>query len=167
MGALALVVEKPADKPTPTPFGVWIKEHRTAKGLTQEELGTAAGCTGAFVSGLERGADRSKPAPEIVDAWARALDVPPNEARRVAGHPPILTTQAESERVILDYYEAASEPSREIMRAVLKTIYEVDQKRVAEEAAKQSEDQEQGSSAKKASKWPVGKQNATSKKAKG
>ena len=131
MGALALVT----DKPTPTPFGIWIKENRQAKGLTQEQLAKAAGCTHAYISGLERGTDKSKPAPEIVDAWARALGKPENEARRIAGHAQILTTKEESERVVLDYYEGASEPSREIMRAVLRTIYEVDQQRAAEGAA--------------------------------
>jgi transcriptional regulator with XRE-family HTH domain len=151
MGALALVT----DKSTPTPFGVWLKERRAAKGLSQEQLGKAADCSGAYVSGLERGADKSKPAAEIVDAWARALEVPENEARRIAGHPPILTTQEQAERVILDYYEGASEPSREIMRAVLKTIYEVDKRReVTEESAAQKEDAQAEA---QAGKWPRAK----------
>ena len=140
MGALALVTDK-KEKPAhePTALGRAIRTLRKEKGLRQRELAEAAGCELQYVSGLETGNEQSRPATHYVDAWARKLGVPENRLRDLAGHPRIVTPQEQSDRVILDYYEGASEASREIMRAVLQTIYEVDKRRQAEGVTEQPE----------------------------
>lgn len=150
---LALVAEQPET------FGTWLKRTRTEKGVTQRQLANAAGCTEQYIGRIERNADvgkdglPSKPSIAFVDAWAKVLEMPPNELRRIAGHPQIITSKEQSERVILDYYEGASEESREIMRAVLKTIYEVDIKRAAS-GAEAPQQIAEDSQEEAAGEWP-------------
>ena len=128
--------------------GQWLRDLRKEKGLTQKELADSAGCTEQFVSGIERDSDKSKPSGEICDAWAEVLGVPPNVVRGKFGRPDKRTSKDEADREILLYLEGASEHGKEIMRAVLKTIYDVDSRR----AAGEQPDAKGGT--KKARKWP-------------
>src|SRR5215470_13637850 len=76
------------------PFGLWLKRCRKRRGLTQLELAKRAGdiCTDKYISLLERGKESGKkgqptrPSEEIVEALARALDAPIEDARLAAGY---------------------------------------------------------------------------------
>ncbi len=61
-----------ASRAQPTPFAALLREHRTAAGLTQEELAERAGLTVNAVGQLERG-QRRRPYPHTVAALAAAL----------------------------------------------------------------------------------------------
>jgi transcriptional regulator with XRE-family HTH domain len=62
---------KPTTPGTVTPFGVWLRAARSAKGWTMEELAAEAGTAQAVVSNLERGA--RNPSRAMVERLSRAL----------------------------------------------------------------------------------------------
>lgn len=55
-------------------FGKRLRQLRTSKGLTQEQLAEAAGITATYTSDLERG--EKVPSLSIVLRLARAFDIP-------------------------------------------------------------------------------------------
>src|SRR5262245_35390845 len=55
-------------------FGEWLRQYRTAAGLSQEELAQRAGLSAHGISDLERGA-RKNPYPATVRLLADALGV--------------------------------------------------------------------------------------------
>lgn len=55
----------------------WIREHRIAKGLTQEQLGRVIGKTAAQISELERGAQRYNQ--DLLEQIGDALGATPGE----------------------------------------------------------------------------------------
>jgi predicted ATPase/transcriptional regulator with XRE-family HTH domain/uncharacterized protein HemY len=59
-------------------FGALLKQHRTHKGWTQDELATAAGISVDSISDFERGTPR-RPRHETLALLARALDLDPGE----------------------------------------------------------------------------------------
>jgi SOS-response transcriptional repressor LexA len=61
-------------KSIPTRLGITIKRLRKARGLSQEQLGSAAGVTGSYVSQIEVGIQRQANVP-IIRSLARALGV--------------------------------------------------------------------------------------------
>jgi predicted ATPase/DNA-binding CsgD family transcriptional regulator/DNA-binding XRE family transcriptional regulator len=63
------------------PFGLLLREHREAAGLTQEELAERAGLTAKGISALERG-ERRRPYPQTVRSLAEALALPDDERRQ-------------------------------------------------------------------------------------
>lgn len=79
---------------TPESFGAFLRRWRRSAGLSQPALAKAAGniCTSAYISALERGADKTKggrptrPGEDVVEALAKALGVPVNVARKAAGY---------------------------------------------------------------------------------
>jgi len=60
-----------------TQFGAILRDLRTAKGLSQEELAFRAGMSVPYLSDLERG--RSNPSLAMVIDLARALEMHPSE----------------------------------------------------------------------------------------
>ncbi len=77
-------------QPTPP---IYLREHRRAKGLSQESLSRAAGCTQGTVSFLEH-SDR-KPWPATLERIAAALETSPESLYFL----PVKKAQGESERV--------------------------------------------------------------------
>ena len=75
-------------------FGQRLARWREGAGLNQEELARRVGVTGTYISYLEMetdptgNGDGGRPAVEVVDAIAEALDVPLAEVRCAAGHKP-------------------------------------------------------------------------------
>ncbi|MGI8542059.1 MAG: helix-turn-helix domain-containing protein [Aridibacter sp.] len=73
-------------------FGKWLNEHRTNARLSQQALGDKTGMSKQYISVLERGEPHAltnkpvTPAVDIVDALAKALDRPIDEARLAAGY---------------------------------------------------------------------------------
>ena len=61
-------------------FGIQLRSHREAAGLTQEELAERAGLAAAAISALERGL-RQHPYPHTVEALATALELSSEERR--------------------------------------------------------------------------------------
>jgi transcriptional regulator with XRE-family HTH domain len=131
-------------------FGDWLKAKRKEKGLTQKELADAAGCKEQYVSGLERNADKSRPNVQFVDKWAEKLGVTVDEARRAAGWAAPERPEDADSQTLVDYYENASDDTKQLMRAVIKTMYEADR------GLLKQKDAGEGKSKKdlKASKWP-------------
>lgn len=76
-------------------FGAWLYHHRKARGLTQAGLGAKVELTSQQISNYERGHSESKtgrpmqPSLELIDALARALRLPVDEARAAAGYAPL------------------------------------------------------------------------------
>lgn len=76
-------------------FGKWLAEKRKESGLTQPELARLAKTSKQYISGLERSAPHpitgALPQPTVkkVDAIAKALGAPLNEARLAAGYAPL------------------------------------------------------------------------------
>ena len=66
-----------ADKQYPPSFGVWLKEQRTAHGLTQASLAHAAGCATVTIKRIE--ADRLRPSEQLVTLLLKNLDIPEAE----------------------------------------------------------------------------------------
>ena len=81
-------------------FSKWLKDYRRESGLTLIQLRDAIGnlCTDAYLSRLENdrfAGKKGKPAQpslEIVDALAKALNRPTDEARLAAGYAPLSKT---------------------------------------------------------------------------
>lgn len=66
-------------------LGAFIREHRTAQGLSQEKLGKRAGVPGSTILRLERG-EFAAPSPEKLQRLARALDVDFEDLFNLAGY---------------------------------------------------------------------------------
>jgi predicted ATPase/DNA-binding XRE family transcriptional regulator len=64
-------------EPGNTLFGVWLRHQRKSRGLTQDELGRRAMCSGYAISKIERGERR--PSRQLAGVLASALSVPPEE----------------------------------------------------------------------------------------
>ena len=64
------------------PFGLLLRAHREAAGLTQEELAERSGLTAKGISALERG-ERRRPYPQTVRSLAEALALSDDERRRL------------------------------------------------------------------------------------
>lgn len=88
-------------------FGTWLRNARKAAALSQERLASLAAThgvrvTGAYISNLERGYDTNKagkpirPSHELVEALAKALRVPIDDALLAAGYAPVDTPLKES-----------------------------------------------------------------------
>ncbi len=75
-------------------FGKWLFDRRKAARLTQGQVAERAGISISYVSTLERSERHHltnappRPAIEVVEAIAKALDAPLDEARLVAGYAP-------------------------------------------------------------------------------
>src|SRR5215467_8241767 len=62
----------------PARFGTLLRRHRTAAGLTQEELAARAGLSAQAVSSLERGKRRA-PHKDTIELLAEALQLSPQD----------------------------------------------------------------------------------------
>lgn len=62
---------------SPTEFGAWLRQLRTARDLTQEALAELVGCAGQTLRSFEIG--RRRPSREMVVRLANVLDIPENE----------------------------------------------------------------------------------------
>jgi transcriptional regulator with XRE-family HTH domain len=94
-------------------FGQWLREERTRRRLSQEELARDVGCTGSYISLLEcakpdrRSGVPLRPSVEVVDAVAAALGVSRREARLAAGYvPPEDAAMTEREIRLLEAYRS-------------------------------------------------------------
>lgn len=73
-------------------FGQWLRNKRKDASLTQGQLARKSGISTSYVSTLERGQRHTVtnadplPKPDIVEAIAKALTVPVDEARLAAGY---------------------------------------------------------------------------------
>jgi transcriptional regulator with XRE-family HTH domain len=104
-----------------TTFSSRLKEKRIEKGWSQYQLAARAGCTNSNISYLEKHPGQ-KPKLETVEAIARALDWPINEARRLAGYREsddnLSPLEVEDDfRLALHGYKGLSEPGRELIKA--------------------------------------------------
>src|SRR5919206_2571178 len=61
-------------------FGQWLQRRRLALHLTQQQLGTLAGCSAAMIRKIE--ADERRPSPDVLRLLADALQIP--DAERAA-----------------------------------------------------------------------------------
>lgn len=86
-------------------FGRRLARWREAAGLTQGEVARRIGVTPIYIAHLEReagaaaGSQKMRPMIEVVDAIARALDVPLAEVRCAAGYDPPAESSASYEVV--------------------------------------------------------------------
>lgn len=73
-------------------FGEFLTRHREKLGLTQVEVARRVGLSHSYIMNLEQGKDltgkskKLKPPVEVVDQIAKALNLPVNKVRRIAGH---------------------------------------------------------------------------------
>jgi transcriptional regulator with XRE-family HTH domain len=110
-------------------FGKWLAHHRKKAGLTQDGLGKRAGCTGAYISSLERDVVESKsgrpiqPSIELVDAIARGLGVPQSVARKAAGYDSASPEDNKTEKQLLAYFRDLSIDGQSIALALLQTLH--------------------------------------------
>lgn len=112
-------------------FGRWLKEARKGRRLSQEELARAAGCTGSYISLLERGTPDKRsgaalrPSVEVVDALAAALGVTRREARLAAGYvPPEDAGMSVSEVRLLESYRALPADVRAVIDIQIESLRE-------------------------------------------
>jgi transcriptional regulator with XRE-family HTH domain len=101
-------------------FSSRLKEKRIEKGWSQYQLAARAGCTNSNISYLEKH-PQQKPKLETVEAIAKALDWPVNEARRMAGYREsddnLSPLEVEDDfRFALHGYKGLSGPGREIVK---------------------------------------------------
>jgi transcriptional regulator with XRE-family HTH domain len=77
----------------PTTFGVRLRRHREAAGLSQEELAERAGLAGKAIGALERG-ERRRPHPRTVQLLAKALELDDASRRELIAAVPRAATAA-------------------------------------------------------------------------
>lgn len=118
-GALGVSIEEArlvagyAPAPPLVGFGVWLRDERLKRGMTQEELAELCGVTAAYISlleheveGRERGAGYRASA-GVIDKLARAIGVSYEEARAAAGYgPPEMIPLAAHEADLLKEFRA-------------------------------------------------------------
>lgn len=95
----------------PAILGKWVKAHRKARKMTQEELATAAGITRYQLIRIENG--ESKTTRETASALAVALEQNEGEALRLAGYdgepaPPVSMALAQQ----IEAYLSQIQPDR-------------------------------------------------------
>jgi transcriptional regulator with XRE-family HTH domain len=112
-------------------FGQWLKEARKRRRLSQEGLARAAGCTGSYISLLERAAPDKRsgaalrPSVEVVDAVAAALGVTRREARLAAGYvPPDDAGMSANEVRLLESYRALPASVRSVVDTQIEALRE-------------------------------------------
>lgn len=113
-------------------FGKWLRARRLDLGLTQAELGERIDRTGQAISAYECGTVRSTSGRKIrldvsvVDALARALQAPINEAREAAGYAPVLKSSQPSPAVVqaTRYLEDLPTDDQEGLLAQIKALHE-------------------------------------------
>lgn len=64
-------------------FGRWLKAHRRASDLTQDELARRVYCAEITIRKIE--ADQLRPSRELAELIVRALDVAPTEQSNAVG----------------------------------------------------------------------------------
>lgn len=111
-------------------FGSWLKAVRKERGISQEELGRAVGCTGSYISLLEsdsaapRRNRPARPSVEIVDAIARMLRVTRKEARLAAGYaPPDERPPTEPETRLLEFYRMLPPEVKHVVEIQIEALY--------------------------------------------
>src|SRR5947209_859116 len=77
----------------PLPLGAVLRQERTKKNMTLTMMANLVGYTKSYLSGVENGS--SRPTPELVTAYERALDLEPDTLPRPSNgksghrHPPL------------------------------------------------------------------------------
>lgn len=103
-----------------------MTRHREKLGLTQAEVARRVGLSQSYIKNLEQGKDptgkskKPKPPIEVVDLIAKALNLPVNKVRRIAGHEAVKDKSSQNE--IQDDIEAGFE------RSIFFSLYEEYQK---------------------------------------
>ena len=80
---VALARAVPMENAEDPPFGVWLKEHRTARGYTQQEFADRLGLSAAHLSRVESGEKRLSE--EGIERAAAVLGIDPHELALRAG----------------------------------------------------------------------------------
>jgi transcriptional regulator with XRE-family HTH domain len=92
------------------PFGVHIRRLREARGLTQREMGQAAGHTESWMSNVEAGKIKGMPSYSIILTWATLLAMTPTEV--VSGADPTAALASEPIEAVLARIGAFPAPAR-------------------------------------------------------
>lgn len=99
-------------------LGQWLTDKRRRAGLTQEELAQRVPCTRSYISSLERNVVEAKsgrpiqPSREFVQALARALGIPINEAFTAAGYAPT-DLQINKQSQLLNWFDPLPDARKE------------------------------------------------------
>lgn len=121
------ILNKMTEKRELSPYGIWLKDKRTAKGWSVRTLAEKANniCSSSFISQIENNSYVGKkgipmkPGIEIVDALSRALGASLNEAREKADYPLLADELSESEVVkeftyVISKYKNLSPRAKEL-----------------------------------------------------
>lgn len=109
-------------------FGEFLTRHREKLGLTQTEVARRVGLSLSYIINLEQGKDptgknkKLKPPIEVVDQIAKALNLPVNKVRRIAGHETTVKDKNSVNEIPQDDAEAGFE------RSMFFSLYEEYQK---------------------------------------
>lgn len=99
-------------------LGEHIRELRTTAGLSQAELGKAAGVTGSAVSQLESGLSKT-PKAETLLKVAKALGVDPNQLLERSA---VASQLASDEQQLLNLYRALPPGHKDIAMRLMKAL---------------------------------------------
>lgn len=141
----------------------WLYRSRRRAGLNQAELAQKSGLSKSYISILERGGEHPltgksvRPSEDVMERLAKALGVPADEARLVAGYAPEnvaaampqeeaglgMTKLSTDEAIIVSAYRLVGDEEKEIIREqianVLGSLSEAQRRRIAAEAAKREQ----------------------------
>ena len=77
-----------------TPFGIWLKEQRTERGLSLRELARQADLSATYISRLENGQEGCKPSEDTIIKIAHILNRKPSEVFIKAERVPSIVKKA-------------------------------------------------------------------------
>jgi len=110
-------------------LGGWIRERRSAQGVSQRELADRATMSRSYLCDLERGRGK-QPSMNVVQALARALGEDPDELLRQAGliqRPPEREDDLQ-ERRILAIFRSLSDPGQDAVERFARFLHSDEQR---------------------------------------
>lgn len=114
-------------------FSQWLSNALNQSGLNQSALARTAKVSKQHINGFLALAEGrqiqrySHPSVEVVDRIARALGVPVNEARDMAGYAPVGQLQRPEGERLLEYFNALPEADRSTVVTMVKALYDKQQ----------------------------------------
>ncbi len=100
-------------------LGQRIRNHRTAKGLSQEKLAELSGCHPTYVGQLERGEKNATV--ESIEKIAAALDIPLSKLFEKLG-----SREQSADNIPLQCYEFLSAKTKEEQEHIYRILLEMD-----------------------------------------
>lgn len=112
-------------------FSQWLEDEMDKRQLTQAELARQAGVTRGAINGVLTGARGV--GPDLLNAIAKGLQLPPETVFRAAGLLPSLPEDQEELQILNHLYSQLSDEDREDILALIKAKIERKEERAARE----------------------------------